>query len=84
MTKPIRKWDRLSKVKKQSSINQIINFFEEERNEKLGIFEAEDILDFFLEYIGPEIYNKGVEESKELLQSRFEDISVDLDLLLDK
>jgi uncharacterized protein (DUF2164 family) len=79
-----RKWDLLPKEKRKSSIDEIITFFKQERGEALGIIAAEDILDFFLQDIGTEIYNKGVEDSKELLKKQFEDLEIDLDLLLNK
>lgn len=79
-----RKWDFLPDAKKKSCIEAIITFFNQERDEKIGVIAAEDILDFFLRDIGKEIYNKGVEDSKDLLKKRFDDLEVDLDILLNK
>lgn len=79
-----RKSDPLSKEKRKSSIEEIITFFHQTRNEEIGVIAAEDILDFFLQNIGPDIYNKGVEDSKKLLKTQFENLEVDLDLLLNK
>jgi len=79
-----RKRDLLSKEKRKTCIDEIITFFKQKRNEELGIIAAEDILDFFLQNTGEDIYNKGVEDSKNLLKKRFDDLEVDLDLLLNK
>ncbi len=79
-----RKWDLLSKEKRKSFLDEIITFFKQRRNEELGIIAAEDILDFFLQNTGEDIYNKGVEDSKNLLKKRFDDLEVDLDLLQNK
>lgn len=79
-----RKWDLLTKAKRSSSIQEIVDFFNRERDEKIGVIAAEDILDFFLQNVGEEIYYRGVEDSKELLKKRFEDLEVDLNLLLKK
>ncbi len=79
-----RKWDLLSKEKRQSSIKQIIDFFKTERDEEIGVIAGEEILDFFLKNIGLNLYNKGIEDSRNLLKSRFEDLDLDLDLLLSK
>ncbi len=79
-----RKWDLLPKEKRKKCIEEIITFFKQKRNEELGIIAAEDILDFFLENIGANIYDKGVEDSKELLKKQFENLEIDLDLLLNK
>jgi len=80
--KPIRKWDMIPKEKRQTLIKEIITFFKDERDEEIGMIAAEDILDFFLKNTAEDIYNKGVEDSKKLLKERFNDIEVDLDLLL--
>ncbi len=79
-----RKWDILPKAKRKSLIEEIITFFKQERDENLGIIAAEDILDFFLQNMAEDIYNKGIEDSKKLLKERFEDLELDLDLLLNK
>ena len=79
-----RKWDLLPKAKRKSCIDEIITFFKQKRDEQIGVIAAEDILDFFLQDIGTEIYNKGVEDSKGLLKKEFENLEVDLDLLMNK
>lgn len=79
-----RKWDLLPKEKRKNCIEEIITFFKQKRDEELGIIAAEDILDFFLENIGTNIYNRGVEDSKELLKKQFENLEINLDLLLNK
>ena len=79
-----RKWDMLSKDRRDSCIKQIITFFKEKRDEEIGVIAAEDILDFFLQSVGEDIYNKGIEDSKEVLKKRFDDLELDLDLLLNK
>ena len=84
MKKSKKTWDHLSKEERNSSIEKIRTFFIKERDEKLGLFAAEDLLDFFLENIGPIIYNQGVEASKEQLRNSFDDMQLDLDLLLNK
>ena len=84
MKKIKRKWDLISKAKREYCINEIIRFFQSERDEMIGVIAAEEILDFFLQTTGGEIYNKGVEDSKEVLKGRFLDLELDLDLLINK
>lgn len=79
-----RKWDLLKKEKKASSIKEIIRHFKAERDEDIGVIAAESFLDFFLQLIGEDIYNKGVRDSQILLKKRFEDLDIDLELLLIK
>ncbi len=77
-----RKWDLLSKEKRKSVIDEIIRFFENERDEEIGMLAAEEVLDCVLENAALEIYRSGVEDSKKLLQKKFEDLSIDLDVLM--
>ena len=78
-----RKWDRISDEKRQQAIDDIIYYFESERNEKIGVIAAEQLLDFFLENVGPEVYNKGISDSKATITKRVEDLQFDLDDLMD-
>ena len=79
-----RNWDFISEEKRKESINEIIDFFNVERNEKIGMIAAEEILDFFLQTIGIDAYNKGINDSIKHLKDRFEDIKIDMETLLKK
>ena len=67
--------------KKKEIIDDLIYFFKSERDEEIGIIAAEDILDHFLDNVGIEIYNKGIEDAKLMLKKRSDDLEVDLDSL---
>ncbi|MFC1856193.1 DUF2164 family protein [Thermodesulfobacteriota bacterium] len=84
MTKTKRSWDLISQEKRRDSIKDIIDFFMTERDEEIGVIAAENILDHFLQGIGLDLYNKGIEDSKNFLVSRFEDIELDMEALLKK
>jgi len=77
-----RKLDLLSKEKRESSIKEIIHHFKTERNEDIGVIAAGGFLDFFLQLIVEDVYNKGIKDSKKIIKQRFEDLDVDLDLLI--
>ncbi len=79
-----RSWNLIPDEKRNASIQEIIDFFEEERDEKIGIIAAESILDFFLQAIGMDLYNKGVEDSRNFMKSRFDDLELDMEALLKK
>ncbi len=82
MEKIKRSWDVISSEKRKIIIEEMIIFFRKERNQDIGMIGAEQILDFFLQNVGLELYNKGIEDSKQLLKSRFEDLELDMDILL--
>ena len=83
MVKFNRKWDRISDEKRQQAIDDLIYFFESERSEKIGLIAAEQLLDFFLENIGPDVYNSGLSDAKTAIAKRMEDLQFDMDDLMD-
>ncbi len=63
-------------------IKKIQDFYYNEKDEEIGIIAASEILDFFLEDLGIEIYNKAVMESKKFLNKKLDDLVYDFDDLL--
>lgn len=78
-----KSWERLSDEEKEAAKKAIILHFEKERNEKIGLIAAENILNFFLENVGGKLYNKGVYDTKKAVEYRFEELQYDLDDLID-
>jgi uncharacterized protein (DUF2164 family) len=68
----------------QTAINHIITFFQDERDEEIGVIAAENLLDFLLENIAPDIYQKGVKETKKLIKDFQYNLDLELDLLTQK
>jgi CubicO group peptidase (beta-lactamase class C family)/uncharacterized protein (DUF2164 family) len=71
----------LTREEKNKLINEIQAFFEEERNEEIGIIAAEAVLEFFLENLGTFMYNKSLDDAKTWFSKRMEDIEVDFGML---
>lgn len=64
-----------SKEEKEIITRKIQLYFTEELNQEIGQFDAQFLLDFFSEEIGPYIYNRGLYDSQTILESKMEDIS---------
>ena len=79
-----KQWDIISDEERQSYVSKIITFFAEERDEEIGVIAAGEVLDFFLENFTKPIYNKGIEEAKEMIKEKMDDLSVDLDTMKQK
>lgn len=79
-----RKWDLLSKDRRSDLIKEVITYFKTKRDQEIGVIAAEDILDFFLEALSEDIYNKAINDSKTTIKQTFENLEIDLDLLLNK
>lgn len=67
---------KINKEKRQDMISAIQTYFLTERSEELGELAASLILDFFIEKLGPEIYNQGVYDSYKYMSDRIEDLLV--------
>ncbi len=78
-----RTWDRLRDDEKRKAKEELIDFFQNERDEEIGVIAAEGILNFFLQSVGNKLYNKGVEDAKKAIESRYDELRYDLDDLLD-
>lgn len=71
----------LSQEARERCVQEITSYFLDERDEEIGLIAAEDMLDFILQSIGPEIYNKAVEDSKGVLAAQLESMVVEMELL---
>lgn len=80
--KPKRKIDFESEEKRKAMLDEIISFFQKERDEEIGVVAAGQVLDFFLEKLGKEIYKKAMKDAKNLLRQKFEDLDIELDSLV--
>ena len=50
-------------------------YFSEELNQEIGQFDAQFLLDFFAEDIGPYFYNRGLYDAQSILANRSESIT---------
>ena len=68
----------LDKNTRDGAVKSIQTYFEQKRDEELGNLEAGFLLDFFIEQIGPAIYNKAVANAQALMQDKLIDIDGEL------
>lgn len=68
----------LSKESRNQAIQSIERYFRENMEEKIGNIAAGGLLGFFLEEIGPIIYNKAVADVQERLQARVSEIDIEV------
>lgn len=76
-----RKWDAVNDEIQKKCIDEVIARIEEIEGDAVGVIAAQDIIDIVTENLAPEIYNLGVRDTKKLIQERFQDIEVDIDML---
>jgi hypothetical protein len=66
------------KEAKQQAIVSIERYFRENMDEQIGNLRASALLGFFVEEIGPVIYNMAVAEVQERLQNRVMEIDLEV------
>ena len=68
----------LSKEDRQQAISSIERYFRKNMEEKIGNIAAGGLLAFFLDEIGPSVYNKGVADAQERLQARVTELDFEV------
>jgi uncharacterized protein (DUF2164 family) len=67
----------ISKEARAEAIASIERYFRENMDEKIGNIAAGGLLGYFLEEIGPLVYNKAVADVQERLQVRIGELDID-------
>ena len=68
----------LSKEARAQAIASIERWFQDERDERIGNIAAGALLGFFLEEIGPSVYNQAVAEVQERLLQRIGELDIEV------
>lgn len=68
----------ISKEAKKQAIESIERYFQENLDEKIGNIAAAALLGFFLEEVGPTIYNQAVTDVQARLQTRVMEVDLEV------
>ncbi|AMM23420.1 DUF2164 domain-containing protein [Variovorax sp. PAMC 28711] len=68
----------ISREARQEAIASIERYFRENIEEKIGNVAAGALLGFFLEEMGPLVYNKAVADVQDRLQARISELDIDV------
>mgnify|MGYP006206178725 CR=1 FL=1 len=68
----------LSKEDRAQAIASIERYFREHMDERIGNIAAGALLGFFVEEIGPSIYNRAVADVQERLQARLAELDYEV------
>ena len=79
-----RKWDLLTKERREGIIREVSTYFKTEKDIDLGLIACEDVLDFFIQELGEDFYNKGLSDATNAIKQNMENLEVDLSLLKQK
>ena len=65
---------KLSDEARERLAKEIGKFFAEEFDRELSEFQAERLIDFFVRKLGAPVYNQAIQDSRQYLQSKLDDL----------
>ena len=68
----------ISKEARKDAIESIVRYFQENMEEKIGNVAAEGLLGYFLEELGPIVYNQAVAAVQDRLQARIMEVDIEI------
>jgi uncharacterized protein (DUF2164 family) len=68
----------LSKEARQQAVSSIERYFREHMDEPIGNVAAGGLLNFFLNEIGPCVYNRAVADAQERMLARVQELDIDV------
>jgi len=68
----------LSKEERQQAIASIERYFREHMDEPIGNVAAGGLLNFFLQEVGPSVYNRAVSAAQERMLARVQELDIDV------
>jgi uncharacterized protein (DUF2164 family) len=68
----------ISREARKEAIASIERYFKENMDEPIGNIAAGGLLSFFLEEIGPLVYNQAVADAQERLQARVMELDIEV------
>ena len=67
----------ISKEARKEAVASIERYFQENMEERIGNIQAAALLNFFLEEIGPSIYNKAIADVQDRMQMRVGELDIE-------
>ncbi len=65
---------KLSSSRKKQLTQEVQSYFRNEHSENIGELKAEMFIEFFIEKIGPKIYNQAIEDANAFIQEKLLDM----------
>ena len=63
--------------RRKDLLREIEGYFSDEFDEDISAFQAEGLLDFFVEKLGPPVYNQAIRDAHAFLQDKLADLEGD-------
>ncbi|MEM1246701.1 MAG: DUF2164 domain-containing protein [Acidobacteriota bacterium] len=63
--------------RRKDLLREIEGYFSDAFDENISAFQAEGLLDFFVEKLGPPVYNQAIRDAHAFLQNKLADLEGD-------
>ena len=67
----------LSEDRQKAILDRLIDFYSREFDENLSPFRARRLLDFFVEALGPPLYNQAVGDARAFMLEKLDDLDAE-------
>ena len=64
----------LTDDRRERMIRSVTKYFEENFDEPLSTFRAEQLLEFFVKELGPPVYNQAIQDARAFIQDKLTDL----------
>ena len=68
----------LDEARRKRAVAKLQKFYRNDFDEELSAFRAEQLLDFLLTALGPQIYNQGVQDARVFFQQKLDDLDAEI------
>ena len=65
---------RLSDDRRAILVRELQAHFHDQHGETIGDLKADLMIDFFLEHLGPRVYNQAIADARQFVQERIDDL----------
>lgn len=65
---------KLSDARKTIMVEEVQSYFRDEMDESIGDLKAEMFVEFFIEKLGPKIYNQAISDANTFIQEKLIDL----------
>ena len=68
---------RLTEERRLKILDSVTRFYREAFDEELSRFRAERLLEFFLQALGPPVYNQAIQDARGFMLEKMDDLDVE-------
>ncbi len=67
----------LSDEKRQEILRTFTSFYYNEFDEEISEYRAQQVLDFFMNILGPPVYNQAIQDARAFISEKLDDLDVE-------